>query len=70
MATRVALLAAGTGITPCYQFLEAIAVEWMSWEDEASPSPPTVQLLYVNRTPGDVLLHDEICEIVRRVNGT
>jgi len=51
------LIAGGTGITPCYQVLKAIARD---------PSDKTkVALVYANNTPSDILLKDELDELAK-----
>jgi NAD(P)H-flavin reductase len=69
------LVAAGTGITPCYQIIQSVANEWESYEmyqmhkqqhpDEQvlqvmELEPPKVWLVYANRSKNDVLLAKEL----------
>lgn len=51
------LIAGGTGITPCYQVLKAIARDP---KDETK-----VALVYANNTPSDILLRDELDELAK-----
>ncbi|KAJ3191497.1 hypothetical protein HK101_007658 [Irineochytrium annulatum] len=81
-AEEVALLAGGTGITPCYQILHAVAAEWRAWlracgdiadahtkaEAATRPRPPRVRLLYASRTEDDILLRREMDDARADVN--
>ena len=55
---RVAMVCGGTGVTPMYQILRA------ALRDPADAT--TFALLYANRTPGDILLRDELDALARR----
>jgi nitrate reductase (NAD(P)H) len=51
-ASRISLIAGGTGITPCWQVLRAVADD---------PEDTTqIALLYANQTEGDILLRAEL----------
>ena len=49
--TKIGLIAGGTGITPCYQVIQAVLV---------NNDTPTVSLVFGNRTVNDILLKDEL----------
>ncbi|RMD42201.1 hypothetical protein DV735_g2932, partial [Chaetothyriales sp. CBS 134920] len=58
LCTDLAMIAAGTGITPMWQLITAIC---------GSPEDKTrITLLYVNRTAADILLRDEISALAAR----
>ncbi|KAJ3345537.1 hypothetical protein HDU83_003955 [Entophlyctis luteolus] len=66
---RVNLIAAGTGVTPCWQVIQAIATEWELYDMNASldsaerqdvSEPPKVWFVYANRSRKDILLANEI----------
>ena len=48
---KIGLIAGGTGITPCYQILQAILV---------NDDLPEVSLVFGNRTVNDILLKEEL----------
>lgn len=50
--SRINLIAGGTGITPCYQILKAVAKD--------AEDTTEVSLLYANQSPEDVLLREEL----------
>jgi len=53
-ASRIVMMAGGTGITPIYQLIRAIAKD---------PTDPTeARLVYANRTVEDILLREELCQ--------
>ncbi|KAG0349121.1 hypothetical protein BGZ54_004440, partial [Gamsiella multidivaricata] len=60
-AHRIVMMAGGTGITPIYQVLRAIA------QDPADPTD--VRLIYANRTENDILLREELTELEKGSNG-
>jgi len=52
--TKIGLIAGGTGITPCYQIIQAIL---------ANNDTVTAALLFGNRTINDILLKDELAQM-------
>ncbi|KAI8843019.1 Oxidoreductase, molybdopterin-binding domain-containing protein [Chytridium lagenaria] len=60
---RIVMMAAGTGITPCWRVLEGVAREWESGE-----VAPVVTMLYANRSFEDVLMKEELFKLVADVN--
>ena len=58
---KIAFIAAGTGITPCFQIVKAVAYE------KASGKAKDIELsfLSVNRHEDDVLLKDELMEYAK-----
>ncbi|KAF9538421.1 hypothetical protein EC957_006768 [Mortierella hygrophila] len=60
-ACRIVTLAGGTGITPIYQLIRAIARD---------PTDRTeVRLIYANRTENDILLHEELLQLEKESAG-
>jgi cytochrome-b5 reductase len=53
--SNLCMIAGGTGITPMLQILHAVFVTHPSKNESL-----TVQLLYANQTPGDILVRDEL----------
>ncbi|KAI8608936.1 hypothetical protein BC830DRAFT_1153221 [Chytriomyces sp. MP71] len=72
LADRISLIAAGTGITPCWQVVQAIATEWEAYEHEIEcgrsslDTPPKVSMVYANRTFNDILLKEEVSKMAAR----
>ncbi|KAJ1562377.1 hypothetical protein HK096_010633 [Nowakowskiella sp. JEL0078] len=78
-AERVSFLAAGTGITPCWQVIRTSVHEHQRAKadelkiseprtdkrDFVIPKPPRVWLLYANRQISDVMLKNELDDIAR-----
>ncbi|KAJ3115945.1 hypothetical protein HDU96_010807 [Phlyctochytrium bullatum] len=62
-ATRVSFVAGGSGITPCYQVMRAIACE----HDRGVPTAPRMWLLYANRRAADILLKRELDAMQKRL---
>ncbi len=52
-ATRISMIAGGTGITPMFQMAKAIL-------DENSKENICIRLLFANKTPADILLRNEL----------
>ena len=60
-ACRIVTLAGGTGITPIYQLIRAIAMD---------PTDRTeVRLSYANKTEEDILLREELCQLEKESRG-
>ncbi|KAJ3413230.1 hypothetical protein HDV05_008290 [Chytridiales sp. JEL 0842] len=74
-ASPLALIAAGTGITPHYQILQTISSEWRKYHDPSTVKhhthpPPTVKLIYANRTLPEILLFAELNSLVSEFETT
>lgn len=52
--TKIGCISGGTGITPCYQIIQAIL---------QNNDTPTVSLVFANRTVNDILLRDELQQL-------
>jgi NAD(P)H-flavin reductase len=69
--SHIFLIAAGTGITPCWQIIQAIYHEWTAYNTEIAPKsqqrkpPPHVSLVYANKTLTDILLLKELHEVFK-----
>jgi len=57
-ATKLGMMAGGTGITPMLQILHAVMTN--------ASDPTVVSLLYANQTEGDILVREELEYLARK----
>lgn len=64
---KLAMIAGGSGITPIWSIIKAIADEQLS---SASIEPIPIWIIYGNRTEEDILIREELDHLTSSLNGT
>lgn len=66
---RLAMIAGGSGITPIWSTLKAIADEYSASPTSAHQNPVEVWLIYGNREEKDILIREELDHLSRHMEG-
>ncbi|XP_044721403.1 oxidoreductase molybdopterin binding domain-containing protein [Hirsutella rhossiliensis] len=66
---RLAMIAGGSGITPIWSTLRAIADEYMACPPSKRRQPMQVWLVYGNRTERDILIREELDRLLYSLEG-
>lgn len=66
---RLAMIAGGSGITPIWSTLKAIADEYSAYPSSGQHNPVEVWLIYGNREEEDILIREELDRLSHHMDG-
>jgi nitrate reductase (NAD(P)H) len=69
MVKKLAMIAGGSGITPIWSTLKAIADEYSAYPSSGQHNPVEIWLIYGNREEEDILIREELDHLSHRMDG-